>query len=295
MTDRLEVLVARIVSGGQILSSCGEDLGLELHALGHGLDDQLGGGEVLQRRAEPDPLEDRVAVGRVELAAAHRAVGGLLDVPAAARDRLVVDLHGGDRQARPGEHLGDAGTHGAQPDDADLVQFSGHAAISSDRGDRRSLSSARAAAARGLPAGNPTAAPAATERAAGRHGDVADGHDRARRLGRRGGPGRPGGATALPLHALPVAARRPTREAAHGASWPGRQSAMRQKPRLRWKIIAILAIGALVLLGLAGTVAQGGAKARRSRWSARPPPSTRVRAARREPTSRSSPTARPRP
>ena len=115
------------------LVQLGEDLGLELHALGHGLDDQLGVGEVLQRRAEADPLEDRVPVRRVELAAAHRPVGGLLEVAAAAGQRLVVDLDGGDRQARPGEHLGDAGTHGAQPHDADLVQFPGHAAISSHR------------------------------------------------------------------------------------------------------------------------------------------------------------------
>ena len=63
VTDRHEVLVARMVSGGQILSSCGEDLGLELHALGHGLDDQLGVGQVLQRGGEADPLEDRVPVG----------------------------------------------------------------------------------------------------------------------------------------------------------------------------------------------------------------------------------------
>ena len=61
----------------------------------------------------------------------------LLDVAAAARDRLVADLDGGDRQARAREHLGDAGTHGAQPHDADLVQFPGHAAISSTVGDRR--------------------------------------------------------------------------------------------------------------------------------------------------------------
>ena len=131
VTERLEVLVARIVSGGQILSSCGEDLGLELHALGHGLDDQFGVREVLQRRAEADALEDRVAVGRVELAAADRAVGGVLDVPAAAVQRVVGDLDGGDRQARSREDLHDAGTHGAQPHDADLVQFSGHGAISS--------------------------------------------------------------------------------------------------------------------------------------------------------------------
>jgi RecB family endonuclease NucS len=45
----------------------------------------------------------------------------VLEVAAAALQRLVVDLDGGHRQARAGEHLGDAGTHGAQPDDAELL------------------------------------------------------------------------------------------------------------------------------------------------------------------------------
>ena len=121
---------------GTDLVELGEDLGLELHALRHGLDDELRGGEILQRRAEADPLEDRVPVGRVELAAADRPVGGLLDVPATARHGLVADLDGGDRQSRACEHLDDAGTHGAQPHDADLVQFPGHVAppTAGDRG-----------------------------------------------------------------------------------------------------------------------------------------------------------------
>jgi hypothetical protein len=115
------------------LVQLGEDLGLELHALGHGLDDQLGRGEVLQGRGEADPLEERVAVGRVELAPAHRAVGRLLDVATPAVQRVLADLDGGHGEARTGEHLHDAGTHGAQPHDADLVQFPGHDALSSDR------------------------------------------------------------------------------------------------------------------------------------------------------------------
>jgi hypothetical protein len=105
-----------------------EDLGLELHPLGDRLDHELGGGQVLQRRAEPDPLEHRVPVRRVQLAAADGAAGGVLEVATPPGDRLLVDLHGGHRQARTGQDLDDAGTHGAEPDDADLVQFSGHAA-----------------------------------------------------------------------------------------------------------------------------------------------------------------------
>ena len=128
MTDRLEVLVARIVSGGQILSSWEKTSALSSRRSGiasmTSSADARSSSDVLNRIRS----RMRVAVGRVELAAADRAVGGLLDVRAAARHRLVVDLDGGDRQPRARQHLDDAGTHGAQPDDADLVQFSGHAA-----------------------------------------------------------------------------------------------------------------------------------------------------------------------
>jgi hypothetical protein len=108
-----------------------EHLGLELHPLGHGLDDELGVGQLLERRAEPDPLEDGVSVRRVELAALDRAVGGVLEVAPPALQRGVVHLDRGDGQPRSGEHLDDAGAHGAQPDDSDLGQFSGHAATPS--------------------------------------------------------------------------------------------------------------------------------------------------------------------
>ena len=132
VTDRLEVLVARIVSGGQILSSSAKTSRLELHALGHGLDRPARPGRgrpatVLKR------IRSRMASrsAAVELAAGDRPVGGVLDVARPRARRRLVDLDGGHRQAGAGEHLDDAGTHGAQPDDADLVQFPGHAAISS--------------------------------------------------------------------------------------------------------------------------------------------------------------------
>ena len=94
VTDRDEVLVARIVSGWVIVVEPGEDLALELEVLGDGLDDQLDVLEVLQRRGEPDPLEDRGLLVLGQLAAPHRAVGGRLDVAAPALDGLR-------RRARP--------------------------------------------------------------------------------------------------------------------------------------------------------------------------------------------------
>ena len=85
VTDRLEVLVARIVSGGQILSSWENTSALSSMRSGTASMTSSAEAQVLQRGAEADPLEDRVAVGRVELAAADGAVGGLLDVAATAR------------------------------------------------------------------------------------------------------------------------------------------------------------------------------------------------------------------
>ena len=64
----------------------GEDLGLELHALGHGLDDQVGG----SARSSSDVakrIRSKIASRSAasSLPRLDRAVGGLLDVPAAAR------------------------------------------------------------------------------------------------------------------------------------------------------------------------------------------------------------------
>ena len=155
VTERLEVLVARIVSGGQILSSAEKTSVLSSIRSGIASITSSAVGEILQRRAEPDPLEHRIPVRRVQLAAADGTAGGVLEVATTAGDRLVVDLDRGHRQARPGEHLDDPGTHGAEPDDADLVQFSGHAATPPRIDDpRQSLTPGGRASGRQLPAGN---------------------------------------------------------------------------------------------------------------------------------------------
>ena len=56
----------------------------------------------------------------VILLALHGAAGGVLEVlRGRAAQRLVVLLDADDGVPVAGEHLGDAGTHGAQADDAD--------------------------------------------------------------------------------------------------------------------------------------------------------------------------------
>ena len=57
-----------------------------------------------------------------QLAARDGAGGGVLEVLAAAVERLVVDLDADDGEAVAGEHLRDAGTHGAEADDADRLE-----------------------------------------------------------------------------------------------------------------------------------------------------------------------------
>ena len=165
VTDRLEVLVARMVSGGQILSSWEKTSALSSMRSGTASITSSAPARSSSEVVKRIRSKICVAVGGVELAAADRPVGGLLDVAAAAGHRLVVDLHGGDRQARSREHLGDAGTHGAQPHDADLVQFSGHAATPPGQGSRAVSHCARSAARRGyrpVTTGRPGRAPAST-------------------------------------------------------------------------------------------------------------------------------------
>jgi hypothetical protein len=44
-----------------------------------------------------------------------------------AGEGAFVDLDGDHPQPRPGEYLSDAGTHGAESDDADLLELPSHA------------------------------------------------------------------------------------------------------------------------------------------------------------------------
>ena len=96
---------------------------LDLDRLDDRLDHEVGVGEVLHARGEGDPAQ-QLGLGLLgELAARDGAVGGVLEVLAAAGQRLLGDLDTGDLEAVAGEHLGDAGAHRAEADDADLLEL----------------------------------------------------------------------------------------------------------------------------------------------------------------------------
>ena len=86
VTERLEVLVARIASGETMPSSSRKMPFLISSGLDDGLDDEVGVVQVLHRGAERDPAEQlgRLLLG--ELLALDRAAGGVLEVLAAAGD-----------------------------------------------------------------------------------------------------------------------------------------------------------------------------------------------------------------
>ena len=106
-------------SGRHDLVELAEDRLLDLERLHDGLDHEVGVGEVLHLGGERDPAEQLGLLGLGDLAALHRAAGGVLEVLAAALEALVVLLDADDGEAVAGEDLGDAGTHGAEADDAD--------------------------------------------------------------------------------------------------------------------------------------------------------------------------------
>ena len=130
VTDSDEVLVARTASGATMLVERAEDALLDLQLLDDGLDDEVGLRQVGQSRSKRDPAEQLLLLVLGQLAALHRAGGRVLEVLAAALERLVGLLDADDGVAVAGEHLGDAGTHGAEADDADrgeLPLTAGHA------------------------------------------------------------------------------------------------------------------------------------------------------------------------
>ena len=105
----------------------GEHLALQLQPLDHGLDHQVALGERLQRRGERDPVEQRLLLVDAQLAALHRSVGGVLDVPATALGRVLVALHADHGQPVPREHLGDPGAHRTETDHTHRLQCPSHA------------------------------------------------------------------------------------------------------------------------------------------------------------------------
>ena len=94
--------------------------------LGHRLDDELALREVRHVAREPDPLDQRRLLLLAQLAACDGATGGVLEHPAPLLDRLVGDLERDDVDAVAREDLDDAGTHGAESDDADLAELTSH-------------------------------------------------------------------------------------------------------------------------------------------------------------------------
>ena len=101
-------------------------MGLELQALGHGLDDERGVGQLSEVGGDADPVEQGRAVVLGELAAGHRTGRGALDVLLAARGGGLVHLHGDDLDAHAGEHLDDARTHRAQTDNTHPGELASH-------------------------------------------------------------------------------------------------------------------------------------------------------------------------
>ena len=144
MTESDEVLVARMVSSRDDAVELLEDLLLDLQRLHHRLDDEVGVLELLERGGEGDPAEQRLLLLLGQLAPRDGARGGVLEVLAPALDALLVDLDAHDVVAVAGEHLRDAGAHGAQSDDADRLEVTCHAAHRAMRRGRvRSLRAAR--------------------------------------------------------------------------------------------------------------------------------------------------------
>ena len=101
--------------------------------LGDRLDDELAVGELVEAGGELDPRVQRGLVLLAQLAAADGPAGGVLEHPTALLDRRLVDLDGDDVDAVAGEHLDDAGTHGAETDHSDLAELTSHAASLAER------------------------------------------------------------------------------------------------------------------------------------------------------------------
>ena len=132
VTDRLEVFVARTASGATMPSSLAKTSFLRSRCSGTASTTSWQSREVAHVGGEGDPAVQRGLVLGGELAARDGPVGGVLQVRPAPLDRGVVDLDGDDVDAVAGEHLHDAGTHGAESDHADSAEVTSHAASVSE-------------------------------------------------------------------------------------------------------------------------------------------------------------------
>jgi hypothetical protein len=103
------------------------DVPLEFEAFWHGLDDKFAICEVVQRCRVRDAGEHRGPFVLGQLPTADGPGGGTLDVLATALDGDVARVDSHDVVAGSGEHLGNTGSHGAEPDDAHLADLAVHA------------------------------------------------------------------------------------------------------------------------------------------------------------------------
>ena len=124
-----EVFEARIAWPGVTASSSREDGLLDLHPLGHGLDDEVDVAEVLVGGGAGDPPDD---LARPAPSACSSVSLLLLDEPAswpcgdvarlleAGVDELLLDVLEHDGDVGGGDRLGDLAAHGAGADDGGL-------------------------------------------------------------------------------------------------------------------------------------------------------------------------------
>ncbi len=124
--DSEEVLVARIVSGLQMLSSSPKIA--RLRSSCSGTASTTRSTSLSAPRSVPKVIRSSSAccVLGAQLAAVDGAAGGALDVRAAARERGLVGLDRDYLHAAAGAHLGDARAHRAEPDDADPLDIPCH-------------------------------------------------------------------------------------------------------------------------------------------------------------------------
>ena len=119
VTLRLEVLVARIVSGFTMPSRSRKiDFLISIDSTTASTTKSASARSFSDVEKVTRP-SSACLVLLAQLAARHGAAGRVREVLATALDGLVVDLDADHREAVAGEHLGDAGAHGAQPDHAD--------------------------------------------------------------------------------------------------------------------------------------------------------------------------------
>ena len=120
VTLRLEVLVARIVSGFTMPSSSRKiDFLISIDSTTASTTKSASARSFIDVVENVTRPSSACLVLRAQLAARHGAAGRVLQVLATALDGLVVDLDADHREPVAGEHLGDAGAHGAQADHAD--------------------------------------------------------------------------------------------------------------------------------------------------------------------------------